>query len=369
MADDQNPFANDTGKSHPREEKPEPFSPSAKDLMTGRVLDGFIEGSRVKALDEFTPPPSKKGKTPLRVSLENRFTSLNPSVSIDLVDWNGYINESLNFQENLESFEKAYPGFKWIKELEENNPLVDQLKSDIETARYEGITDRQILDSLRKIGLRPSQPASATELRKARETIEELKNSLEEAKKQAIPKVAEPRPSPDQIEKLYDEFRLAIKSRLAREPKTAEYEKFTSCVEAAPTLSGAKAECTRLVEMFTPRKGVIIDVSNASILPDQPIAGASSPHQLPAWAQYLQNRLVQKQDEEKRKEERGPAQEASHLLAVMNSKTGKIQNVKFLSQEQMDSYIKMLPVFYEYTVLKGTTNYERSGFGKSKSRR
>jgi hypothetical protein len=303
--------------------------------------------------------------------LKEIFETLNYPLASDLIPWNDIVDGTLHLDENIDNLEKRYPEYTW-RQAEAENPLVQQLKENIRIARGEGVSNAQIVNALRSAGLDLQRPTSAG-LKKALEKIDELEKENKELQErvagqesQKTTQTIEPKkPTPEELERLYNEYRLAIKARLGKEPSNAEYDQFTSCVEVAPTLAEARSQCQRLIDLLTPKKGLLIPPESPALL-TQELGKAMD---LPSWAQYLQNRLMQKADEEKRKEERGEAIESNYLLAVLNAKTKKVQNVKFISQEQMDSYIKALPSFYEYTILRGTSRYERTGYGQSKSRK
>jgi hypothetical protein len=46
-------------------------------------------------------------------ALKRAFLQLNPGASVDAIDWSAHVDSSLTLSENLQIFERAYPGYRW----------------------------------------------------------------------------------------------------------------------------------------------------------------------------------------------------------------------------------------------------------------
>lgn len=52
-------------------------------------------------------------KNLLIFDLKRRFTTLNPDLATDLIDWESYVPRHVTFGEALESMREAFPVYEW----------------------------------------------------------------------------------------------------------------------------------------------------------------------------------------------------------------------------------------------------------------
>ena len=122
--------------------------------------------------------------------------------ALDDVDKSFTTSEAIKFLE-----ETTDPKFAFIRELfvaegEEENPLVQQLRQDIDLARQTGISDTQLAAALRKIGLDVQRPVvTSAGLVAARKQLEILKQELEAEKRRAqqVAEATKPAPPPADV--------------------------------------------------------------------------------------------------------------------------------------------------------------------------
>jgi DNA primase large subunit len=172
-------------------------------------------------------------------ALIRRFKKLNPEADYRAVDWVGVWDPTLTYQEQLESFRRNYPGYRW-KEAEEIEEAFEQARR------------RKLEEIVRELDEESLKELLELIRKELGETIEEVPQT--ELKEQEAVVIQEPTPTPS----LVQEAPAITLKVLARYPILPETRQFFETFEVEELEGYAEATKLRIVEALQRgEKGVL----------------------------------------------------------------------------------------------------------------